>query len=380
MQNAENGSAECRVQNDSASTLRRGAMLVLLVCLSSASAMAQGVSVVSGVVRDEAGAPVREALVSIDPDSLSLRARTSADGSYRIFAVPRGRYEIRIVRIGHRPFSQIIDVNAEQVTFDVQLETVPIPLDSVTIRVSRPGLYGRIMSHGMELLRHEPTPVRAATIQVLNEPFRVKSDAEGRFSIPQLAIGAHSILVALDHYVTRLVAVTVPPEGGVEITVTLDSLYAEYQRRDEVQKREIAWRVREARHPSTFVSAHELDPEAKDLRQALRFAPSVLNRGINVMDPRVRPVIYLDGQRTNLHFTDFKADDIAQFAGIEVYPNNTLADALSVPGSSANIGWLDDGALFGGGQRAAGSFSNRTTARSRGNTTMLIMIWTTRRR
>jgi hypothetical protein len=353
--------------------------MLLGLVLTTSNLAAQGVAVVSGVVRDEAGAPVREALVSIDPDSLSLRARTAADGRYRIFAVPRGRYEVRVVRIGHRPFSQIIDVNAEQVTLDVQLATVPIPLDSVTIRVSRPGLHGRIMSHGIELLRHEPTPVRGANVQVLNEPYRVQSDAEGRFSIPELAIGAHSILVALDHYVTRLVAVTVPPEGGVEITVTLDSLYAEYQRKDEMQKREIGWRLRQASNPATFVSAHELDPAAKDLREALRFAPSVINRGVNVMDPRLRPVIYIDGQRTNLHFGDLKAEDIAQFAGIEVYPNNTLNDALSVPGSSANIGFLDDGVLFGGGQRAPG-FSNRTAVRTRGNSAMLIMIWTTRRR
>jgi hypothetical protein len=352
----------------------RAIALVLGIVFTTRALHAQGVAVVSGVVRDENGAPVREALVAIDPDSLSLRARTSADGRYRIFAVPRGRYEVRVVRIGHRPLSQTIDINSESVTFDIVLRTVPIQLDNVTVRVSKPGLYGRIMSRGVALVPHEPTPVRAANIEVLNEPYRVKSEADGQFSIPDLAIGSHSIFVALDHYVTRLIPVTIPPEGGVEVTITLDSLYAEYQRKDESQKREIGWRLRRAISPATFVSSHELDPETKDLREALRYAHSVLSRGIHLA-PGMRPVIYMDGVRTYLQPQDLKQEDFARFAGIEIYPPNTLDAAISVPGSSANIGFLDDGKLFSGGRRAGG-FSNRTSVRSRGNAAMVIMIWT----
>jgi len=353
----------------------RAVALLLGIVFTTSALRAQGPAVVSGVVRDENGAPVREALVAIDPDSLSLRARTSVDGRYRIFAVPRGRYEVRVVRIGHRPHSQTIDVNSESVTFDVVLRTVPIQLDNVTVRVSKPGLYGRILSRGIALVPHEPTPVRGANIEVLNEPYRVKSEGDGQFSIPELAIGSHSIFVALDHYVTRLIPVTVPPEGGVEVTITLDSLYAEYQRKDESQKREIGWRLRRAASPATFVSSHELDPEAKDLREALRYAQSVLSRGILLTNPRVQPVIYIDGVRTYLQPQDLKQEDFVRFAGIEIYPPNTLDDAISVPGSSADLGFLDDGKLFGGGRRA-GSFNSRTSVRSRGNATMLIMIWT----
>ena len=56
-------------------------------------------SALSGVVSDENGAPVREVLVVIDPDSLSLRTRTGVDGRYRI-TVPAGRFEVRVVRMG----------------------------------------------------------------------------------------------------------------------------------------------------------------------------------------------------------------------------------------------------------------------------------------
>lgn len=53
---------------------------VLSLSLTTTILQAQGTAVVSGVVRDEVGAPVRDVLVVIDPESLSLRTRTGADG------------------------------------------------------------------------------------------------------------------------------------------------------------------------------------------------------------------------------------------------------------------------------------------------------------
>jgi hypothetical protein len=352
--------------------------LLLGIVLTTTALHAQGTVAVSGIVTDENGVPVREVLIVIDPDSLSLRTRSGVDGRYRI-TVPTGRYEVRVVRIGFKPQSLSISVSEAAHELNITLTSVPIPLSTVSVRVSRPGLYGTVVTRGIELLPHALTPLRAANIQVLNEPYLVKSESDGKFSIPDLPTGAHSILVALDHYITRMIALTVPPDGGVELTIQLDSLYADYQRREEVQTRQIGWRIRRASNPATFVSAHDLDPEAKDLRQALRFAQSVLTRGINVMDPRIQWVVYIDGQRTYLQPVDLKAEDIASFSGIEVYPPNTLDDALSVPGSTANIGSLDDGMLFSSGQRAPG-FSNRTSVRTRGNGAYLLMIWTSKRR
>lgn len=82
---------------------RGGGMAVACLCVVMAVGpqpiAAQSTSL-SGSVRDEVGRPIRDALIVVDPDSLSLRARTDAEGRFRIGNVPSGRFEVRVVRIG----------------------------------------------------------------------------------------------------------------------------------------------------------------------------------------------------------------------------------------------------------------------------------------
>ncbi len=354
------------------------AVALLGIVLTSTALHAQGPAIVSGVVRDENGSPIREALVVIDPDSLSLRARTGVDGRYRITAVPNGRYEVRAVRIGFSPVTRTIDVTGREVELDLEMRAVPIPLDTVAVRVSRPGLYGLVVTRGIALLPHEPRPLRGALIEVINSPHQTRSGADGRFSIPQLAIGSHAIMVTRDHYAPRMVPVTVPPEGGVDITFTLDSMYAEYQFKDADRVRDISRRVRRATSPFTFVPAHEIDPEAPNLRDALRYANSVLSRGVILQNAPA--CIFVDGIiRPDLRLHDIPPIDIE---GIEIYPPGTLQVEYGVVrGNVATpCGGVEEGSLFSSGTRGPGSFSKRTLVRTRGNGSLLVMIWTTKRR
>ena len=121
----------------------RAFALLLAMVFTTSAVRAQGPAVVSGVVRDESGAPIREALVVVDPDSLSLRTRTDGDGRFSIAGVPSGSYEIRVVRIGYRPLSRRIDVTGKELEIQIEMRAIPIPLDTVAVRASRPGLYGR---------------------------------------------------------------------------------------------------------------------------------------------------------------------------------------------------------------------------------------------
>ena len=348
----------------------RSFALLLVVVAAAPSLHAQGTTAVSGVVRDETGSAIREALVVIDPDSLRLRTRTDTAGRFRIASVPSGRYEVRVVRIGYRAHSRLIDVTGRELEISVELRSVPIPLDTVAVRASRPGVYGLVVTRGISLLPHEPRPLHVARVEALNEPHSAITGTDGRFGMPQLAEGAHSVIVSLDGYVTKIVPVTVPPDQGVEITVTLDSLYAEYQRWDEDQLRGISARVRRAINPAAFVPMQEIDPEAANLRDALRYSYSLLSRGLIIR----QGCIYLDGRpRPDLALQDISTEGIQ---GIEVYPPFTLQDGWNL----APINPLTPcGGVTGGPFPAAvgrRTSANRTLVRERGNAAQIIMIWT----
>jgi hypothetical protein len=355
----------------------RAFAVLLGIVVTTGVLQAQGTATVSGVVRDEAGAPVREALVVIDPDSLSLRARTDTAGRFRIAAVPGGRYEVRVVRIGFRPHSRMIDVVGRELDVMIELRSVPIPLDTVAVRASRPGLYGLVATRGISLLPHDPRALRGARVEALNQPHSASTGADGRFSMPQLNAGSYAVVVILDGFATRMVPVTIPVDGGVEITVTLDSLYAEYQRWDDAQLRGISWRVRRATSPAAFVPLHELDLEAKDLRDALRYSHSLLSRGLRITEG----CIYLNGQpRTELALQDIDPSDVE---ALEVYVPGTLEDRDRLPPfprmTPCEQLWGSPVSAAAGSRGRAGG-SQRTPMRTRGNQLTAIVIWTRGRR
>ena len=362
--------------------------VIVGLALASTVLHAQGTAVVSGVVRDENGTPIREALIVIDPDSLSLRTRTGADGRYRI-TVPTGRFEVRIVRIGFKPQSHAIEVTAPSVELDIVLQSVAVPLDTITVRASRPGLYGRVVTRGMALMPHEPRPLRGARIEAVNTPHGVTTGPDGRFNMPQLGAGAHGVMVSLEGYVTRLVPVSILPDGGVEMTVNLDSLYAEYQRIDEDQLRGITWRTRRAISPAAFIPQHEIDAQAKNLRDGIRYSHSLLSRGTVIRSgsgaARDTICVYVDGKaRPDVFLQDLDPKDIE---ALEVYPPNTLEERDRLPffqpGTDCENLWSTaPPAADARGQprRPVTAAPRRTPRRGLGNTIMTVIVWTRGRR
>jgi hypothetical protein len=352
----------------------RAIALLLGVMITSSALQAQGTAVVSGVVQDESGAPIREALIVIDPDSLSFRVRTGTDGHYRL-TVPTGRFEVRIVRIGFKPQSQTINVVAPAVELDIILQAVAIPLDTVTVRASRPGLHGIVVTRGMSLLPHEPRALRGARVEAINSPHNVQTGPDGRFSIPQLPAGTHGILVTLERFVSRVIPVTIPFDGGIEINVNLDSLHAEYQRWDEDRIRGVAWRTRRATNPATFLTLQDIDLTAKDLRDAVRYSQPLLSRGLVLR----RACIYLNGTpRPDLAIQDISPADVSS---IEVYPTGTLTDQDRLPefqrGGPCYPIWGDAAvAASSRGRVTTGGAPSRTAVRSRGNQDTVVVIWT----
>jgi hypothetical protein len=297
----------------------RVSFLIVLVLTASGVHAQTATGTLSGTVRDETGRPVREALVVIDAETTPMRARTSNDGTFRIAQVPVGGHELQVVRIGFRPHRSRISVPASGLNVEVTLEHAPMLLDTIAVRVARTGVHGTVVTRGIALLPHEPRPLRGATIEVLKTPFRSTSSADGRFSFGELTEGAYSLLVRIDRYQSRIVPAYVPPDGGVELHIVLDSTIADWQRREDMELREISRRLREASNPSAFVSAAELAfPTNTTLKDALRETPSTLSRGLLLHDNVT--CIYVDGEpRPGMTAGDVLAEDVH---AVEVYGIN----------------------------------------------------------
>lgn len=280
----------------------------------------------TGVVRDELGRPIREALVVLDAELTPMRARTDLEGRFTINRVPIGGHELQVVRIGFRPHRSRISMTEAGVSIEVTLTSAPILLDTVAVRVSRSGIQGIVVTRGISLLPHEPRPLRGAIVEVLNTPYRTTTTGDGRFTLGQVGEGAYSLLVRIDRYQSRIVPAYVPAEGGVDMNIVLDSTIADWQRREDMELREISRRLREALNPSAFVSAAELAfPDGTTLKDALRETPSTLSRGLLLKDDIT--CVYVDGEpRPGMTVGDFLAEDVH---AVEVYGINARGGTQS---------------------------------------------------
>lgn len=332
---------------------------------------------VTGTVRDDVGRPVRDALVVLDAETVPMRVRTGVDGRFRIDRVPVGGHELQVVRIGFRPHRSRITVTETGIDVPVTMEVAPVLLDTIAVRVSRTGIHGIVTTRGISLLPHAPRPLRGAIIEVLNTPYRSTTAADGRFSLGQISEGAYSLLVRIDRYQSRIVSAYVPPEGGLDLNIVLDSTIADWQRREDMEMREISRRLREASNPSAFVSAVELvGPEGMTLKDALRAAPSALSRGLLARDDIT--CIYVNGDpRPGMTVADFLAEDVH---AVEVYGINGRG------GTQAPIKPWQMGTFCGTGTRQ-GPLARpelppgvRDVRRDMDNIARVIVIWTKRGR
>ena len=354
--------------------------LLLIVSLAPGALGAQGPATVTGTVRDALGNAIRDAVVVIDPDSNSLRTRTTADGRFRIDSVRAGEHALLVARIGFRPRRSTIDVAASGLDVAVVMEPVPVVLDTVAVRVARTGIHGVVTTRGIALLPHTPRPLRGAIVEVLDRPYRTTSSRDGSFRIDAIGEGSYSLLIRLDRYQSRIVPVLVPETGGLDVTVVLDSTIADWQRREDYVFRDISRRLREANSPSAFVSAAELvGPDDMTLKDALRVAPSTLSRGLVAKDDVT--CIYVEGQpKPGMTTADFLASDVHAVEVYGIFANGST-QAPPVP-------WLM-GTFCGTGTKQGpywrpfadeGPRGYRAPTERSDNVARVVVIWLKRRR
>jgi hypothetical protein len=93
-------------------------------------------------------------------------------------------------------------VTGPELDVTLELQGIPIPLDTVAVRATRPGLYGLVVTKGIALLPHAPRALQGARIEGVSTPHNARTDKDGRFSMPQLPPGSPAVLVTLDGFVT----------------------------------------------------------------------------------------------------------------------------------------------------------------------------------
>ena len=146
-------------------TARSAPMQCLLAALFlAASAGAQQVTpgVVAGIIRNDLGAPLDNAVVALDANNSERRVtRVDAEGRFRFERVSPGEHEVSVVSIGFRTDIRTIQVPAAGLSIDITLHVNTSLLDTLHILARRTGVYGTVLSHdGFQ-------PLASADVQVI---------------------------------------------------------------------------------------------------------------------------------------------------------------------------------------------------------------------
>ena len=109
------------------------ALAAVALVLSAGSLYAQATGKVEGRVRDQAGAPIANAQVSVE--GTAFGTLTNSSGYYFFNSLPVGSVNIQVAFVGYkRTMATGIRVLAGQtVTQDIQLEPTVVELDALTV-------------------------------------------------------------------------------------------------------------------------------------------------------------------------------------------------------------------------------------------------------
>ncbi|HYC51685.1 MAG TPA: carboxypeptidase regulatory-like domain-containing protein [Gemmatimonadaceae bacterium] len=110
---------------------RRAAVLavaLLVAPATQADARAQTPGVLSGIIRDDAGAPVAQAQLSMS----GVRAESDSTGRYRLAGVPAGYGTLHVRRVGFAPVESGVDIpGGGSRILDIYMRAIPATLPGV---------------------------------------------------------------------------------------------------------------------------------------------------------------------------------------------------------------------------------------------------------
>lgn len=293
-------------------------LLLVGACLASTTPIARADAqatpgTVSGVVTDQDGRPLVDALVILDPATTPRQATTTADGRFRFTRVSRGRHELRVLRLRFQAQERTIELGAEGVDITVALQPVSSTLDTLRVVARRTGVLGTVIDRVPFL------PLSDARVTVMGTRHAVVTGPDGRFDLPMVPEGGNVLFVKREDFQPRLFSVITRADSAVELAVLLDSLSAPGGRRLAMPFAEFELRGRWIGANSALVPGRELaGHEEQSLGDALRYSLSFLRKGLLIDDAVT--CIYVNGVPRPLSVVnDYRAGDVE---AVEVYGQN----------------------------------------------------------
>ncbi len=315
--------------------MRRLAVLLAIAGIAEV-ATGQGLATVRGTVSNEAGRPLEQAQVTLDPAGASRAVRTDREGRYSFVGVPPGAHVLRATRVGFRPEVRPIDVTPGEVTVDFTLGRLTV-LDTVAVTAKRTGLYGSVISKDSLL------PVPGARIEVLGARKADSTNSSGTFTLPDVQPGSYLVRVKHPFFESRNFAVVVPVGGGTELDVVVERGRVSRDQHLEQFYREMDTRLTFRGVNSAFVTREDLKGREKmTLDAAVQFAPEFARRALFIMSDIC---VFVDGvARPGATLRDFAPEDIeaVEFYGApwrNILDNSGRAVAQMDPTGSLRDRW-----------------------------------------
>lgn len=273
----------------------------------------------TGIVRDSAGRPLRDAVVVLDPNTDIRATRADASGRFRFDRLRARRYVMRTTWIGYQPDERTVDLPEGGLDLTITLARVSFRLDTMTVVARRTGIFGTAVD------KQDHHALGGVEIALVGTRFRTRTSSDGKFSFPEANEGGFLVMGKREGYETISLAVAVPDTASIELVLAMDSLRTRAQQRENVLFQDMTMRVNRGQtNFSTLVVSQEfITARRQTLDVALRFSPSFLAKNMVLKNVEC---IYINGiAKPTLLAKDILAEDVAM---VEVYNHRGSVDNL----------------------------------------------------